>query len=108
VPDSFIINLGDLMKRWTNDKWLSTLHRVVVMDGDFASEADTQLTQDDFEESIKMLCRRRQSIAFFHNVNRDAKILPLTAEGESPKYAPIIAGDFLLQKHLASLGIKKT
>jgi hypothetical protein len=31
----------------------------------------------------------------------------LTEKGESPKYAPIIAGEFLLQKHLASLGIKK-
>ena len=108
VPDSFIINLGDLMKRWTNDKWLSTLHRVVVMEGDFAAEADTQLTQDDFEETTKLLCRRRQSIAFFHNVNRDAQIsVLLTDKGESPKYAPIIAGEFLLQKHLASLGIKK-
>jgi hypothetical protein len=41
-------------------------------------------------------------------VNRDAKIsVLLTDEGEAPKYAPIIAGDFLLQKHLASLGLKK-
>lgn len=47
VPDSFIINLGDLMRRWTNDKWLSTLHRVVVKEGDFTEEADTQMTQDD-------------------------------------------------------------
>lgn len=27
VADGFIINLGDLMRRWTNDQWLSTLHR---------------------------------------------------------------------------------
>ena len=24
--------LGDLMRRWTNDEWLSTLHRVVIPD----------------------------------------------------------------------------
>ena len=29
VEGAFIINLGDLMKRWTNDRWLSTLHQVV-------------------------------------------------------------------------------
>ena len=29
VPNCFIINLGDLMARWTNNAWVSTLHRVV-------------------------------------------------------------------------------
>merc|ERR1711939_1271022 len=29
VPDCFVINLGDLMRRWTNEKWVSTLHRVI-------------------------------------------------------------------------------
>ena len=29
VVDSFVVNLGDLMGRWTNDLWVSTLHRVV-------------------------------------------------------------------------------
>lgn len=27
--DCFTINLGDLMQRWTNDRWKSTMHRVV-------------------------------------------------------------------------------
>src|SRR5438477_200295 len=27
VPGAFMVNLGDLMMRWTNDRWISTPHR---------------------------------------------------------------------------------
>ncbi|MCY7297852.1 MAG: hypothetical protein LH616_01405 [Ilumatobacteraceae bacterium] len=76
-PGSFVVNLGDAMARWTNDRWRSTMHRVQVPLG------------------------RRQSIAFFHNANWDASIeclptcLPM---GGQPKYAPIAAGPHLMQK----------
>ncbi len=74
---SFVVNLGDAMARWTNDRWRSTMHRVVVPDG------------------------RRQSIAFFHNANWDAVIdcLPTClAPGEEPLHGPIAAGPHLMQK----------
>lgn len=29
VDDAFIVNIGDLMAQWTNDEWISTMHRVV-------------------------------------------------------------------------------
>ena len=77
IPGSLVVNLGDAMARWTNDRWRSTMHRVVVP------------------------ARRRQSIAFFHNANWDALIdcIPsCLAPGESPRHSPIAAGPHLMQK----------
>jgi len=51
VPGAFIINIGDLMARWTNDRWVSTVHRVVNPPSDTGGST------------------RRQSIAFFHQPN---------------------------------------
>ena len=45
-------------------------------------------------------------MAFFYNLNPDAKVSMLKMklnENEELKYAPIIAGDFLMEKHLASM-----
>jgi len=86
VEDGFVINLGDLMKRWTNDRWSSTLHRVVNPPRDGRDH-------------------RRQSIAFFHNINGDEVVETIEScrgEGGS-KYEPIVAKDFLMMKHLASV-----
>lgn len=77
IPGSFVVNLGDAMARWTNDRWRSTMHRVLIPTA------------------------RRQSIAFFHNANWDAVIecLPTCLPPfEQPKYAPIAAGPHLMQK----------
>lgn len=84
IENGFIINLGDLMRRWTNDNWQSTLHRVIVPPPGSS-------------------WGRRQSIAFFYNLNKDALVESLFKDKESSKYPPIIAGDFLMQKHLASM-----
>ena len=56
VPGAFIINIGDLMARWTNDRWVSTLHRVVNPPADAKGSV------------------RRQSLAFFHQPNWEAEI----------------------------------
>lgn len=82
IPDAFVINLGDLMARWTNDRWVSTLHRV------------------------KPSIPRRESIAFFHNINHDHLVtcLPTCITANNPaKYQPILAWDHLMEKHLASV-----
>jgi isopenicillin N synthase-like dioxygenase len=28
IPGTFIVDIGDLMAQWTNDRWISTMHRV--------------------------------------------------------------------------------
>ena len=78
VAGAFVVNLGDLMAAWTNDQWTSTLHRVVVPDGD---------TGD------------RLSIAFFHQPAYDARIecIPTcTSPKEPPRYPPTTSGEWIL------------
>lgn len=83
LDGAYVVNVGDALERWTNDRWRSTLHRVAVPPVDGVRNAD------------------RQSIAFFHNANWDAAIecLPgCVAAGESPRYAPTTAGQHLMDK----------
>ncbi|OLP62245.1 2OG-Fe(II) oxygenase [Xaviernesmea oryzae] len=83
VPGAFVINIGDLMARWTNDRWVSTLHRVVNPP---AQEGGLD---------------RRQSLAFFHQPNWMAEITVLDAclaEGETAKYPPVLSGPYLMGK----------
>jgi isopenicillin N synthase-like dioxygenase len=80
-PGAFIVNIGDLLARWTNDRWTSTLHRVVIPDDSGAG--------------------RRQSFAFFHQPNWDAEIVALDAclaPNEAPKYQPVRSGPYLMGK----------
>ena len=70
---AFVINIGDLMARWTNDRWISTLHRVVAHPNQPA----------------------RQSLAFFHQPNWEAEILPLDG---SDAYPPVRSGPYLMEK----------
>jgi isopenicillin N synthase-like dioxygenase len=82
VPGTFVVNLGDLMARWTNDHWVSTMHRVVNPPRD------------------KAIGSRRQSLIFFHQPNYDAIIecLPSCLDNGRAKYAPITSGEHLLMK----------
>ena len=85
-PGSFVCNLGDLMQRWTNDRWRSTMHRVVNPPIDRAAG------------------NRRVSIAYFHQPNYDAVIecLPTcTGPGNPPRYPPVSSSEHRLRKYLA-------
>jgi isopenicillin N synthase-like dioxygenase len=85
VAGCFIVNIGDLLAQWTNDRWVSTLHRVVA-------------PRDSAARS-----RSRYSIPFFFKPNYDAVIEPIPScigNGRSAKYAPIRAGDHMAMKRL--------
>ncbi len=80
APDSYIVNIGELMARWTNERWRATLHRVVNPPAEH------------------MAASRRLSLVFFHNPNYDAPVeaLPGTVpSGETPKYTATTSGDHL-------------
>jgi isopenicillin N synthase-like dioxygenase len=87
VPGAFVINIGDMMQRWTNDRWLSSMHRVVNPPAQGAEPP-----------------RPRQSIAFFLHPNYDASVecLPTCQSVDNPaKYEPIRAGDYMMAKEAA-------
>jgi isopenicillin N synthase-like dioxygenase len=87
-PEHFVINIGDLMMRWTNDRWLSNMHRV----------ANPPL--------VDALNRPRLSIAFFNHPNYDVLIECIT-RGDSAKHAPVLSGDYRDLKYLKT-GLKST
>jgi isopenicillin N synthase-like dioxygenase len=83
VPEGIVLNIGDLMMGWTNDRWRSGLHRVVNPPRDATGST------------------RRMSLAYFANPNYDAVVecIPTCVEpGSEPLYAPIEAGEYRLQK----------
>lgn len=65
VPETFIINLGDLMARWTNGTYNSNMHRV----------------------NNNMSAKDRYSIPFFYSPNPDAVIeaIPTCVTPENPR-----------------------
>ena len=77
VAGSFVVNLGDLMAAWTNDRWVSTQHRVVV-------------PEDATGERI--------SVAFFHQPAYDAVIecIPTcTSPDDPPRHETVTSGEWI-------------
>ena len=75
IEGTFLVNLGNIMKRWSNDRFLSTPHGVVNDSG-----------------------RDRYSIAFFYSPSIDAhiEVLPTCVTPERPaQYPPALYGDLV-------------
>ncbi|MEH2435842.1 MAG: 2OG-Fe(II) oxygenase family protein [Nostoc sp.] len=87
IPNSVVVNTGDLMQRWTNDMFCSTKHRVMI-------PSDNKVKQS------------RYSIAFFCHPNDDTEIACLEScqKEQSSIYPPILAGEYLLSRLQATYG----
>lgn len=75
--DCLSVNVGDMLCRWTNDRWRSTRHRVAAAEGDSENQW--------------------QSVAFVHRPNPDALVqtLPSCVSPSNPdKYKDVKAGDY--------------
>ncbi len=82
IPGTFLINLGNIMRRWSNDRFLSTPHGVLNDSG-----AD------------------RYSIAYFYSPDPDSVIecLPSCVSADNPpRYPPAVYRDLILDFYRAN------
>ncbi|TID13218.1 naringenin 2-oxoglutarate 3-dioxygenase [Venturia nashicola] len=79
IPGAFVVNIGDMIERWTNGEWRSTKHRVIHRGPNY-----------------------RISVPFFFEPNFDAEIKPLQKcierTGGHPVFQSIVYGDHLTAK----------
>jgi isopenicillin N synthase-like dioxygenase len=83
LPGTFVLNVADMLARWTNDRFVSTPHRVINNRNPSAQGGN------------------RFSLPFFFDSDMDAMIecLPTcTGPGNPPKYAPVRYGDYLMDR----------
>jgi len=74
IPGAFVINTGDMMQVWSNDRYRAALHRVAPMTG-----------------------AARYSLPYFFNPSYDTSYSPLPGsvlEGDRPHYRSINWGEF--------------
>jgi isopenicillin N synthase-like dioxygenase len=82
IPGTFLINLGNMMRRWSNDRFLSTPHGVL-------NDSGTD----------------RYSIAYFHSPNPASEIecLPSCVSADNPaRYPPAVYRDLVLEFYRAN------
>ena len=82
-PESFVVNAGDMLRRWTNDRFLSTKHRARN-----TSDVD------------------RYAIPFFFDPRVDSVIEPVPScvePGAAPRYEPLVYRDYLTAVHAGRL-----
>ncbi|MEM9566410.1 MAG: 2-oxoglutarate and iron-dependent oxygenase domain-containing protein [Actinomycetota bacterium] len=83
TPGTFLVNIGDLLAAWTNDRWRSTLHRVLPPPAGVDGPA------------------RRRSFAYFHEANPEVIVEPVPScvtDADPVRYEPFSVGDHLTGK----------
>ena len=78
VDGSFVMNSGDILRHWSNGRWLSTPHRVINRTGE-----------------------ERYSAPFFYDPHPAIVVEPLpscVAAGERPAFEPLVYGEYLMAK----------
>jgi isopenicillin N synthase-like dioxygenase len=79
VDGAFVVNIGDCLMRWSNDRYVSTPHRVLPPP------------------------RARKSVAFFLDPNPDSLIACLPGTGAA-KYPPVTGAEYLASRLAATYG----
>lgn len=78
VPGTFVMNVGDILARWSNNRFVSTPHRVINRSG-----------------------RERYSQPFFFDPSMDHTIAALPTcvpEGTAPIHEPVVYRDYLMER----------
>ena len=80
IPGTVLVNIADLLQRFTNDRVKSTRHRVV---------------SPSVDRDVDGLLPARFSIPFFVHPDPETTIDPITlSEGEKKLYPPVNAGEW--------------
>ncbi|PYH78674.1 Clavaminate synthase-like protein [Aspergillus uvarum CBS 121591] len=84
IPGALVVNLGNMMMRWTNDRYISNLHRVINRSGE-----------------------ERYSAPFFFSGNPDflVECIPsCKGQAEAAKYPPITVQEWMLARYADTYG----
>ena len=87
IEGTFVVNIGDMLERWSNDLFVSTPHRVVNASG-----------------------RERYSIPMFYDPDFDTAVecLPnCSGPGNPPKYPRTVAGEYITAKYDEAYAYRK-
>lgn len=102
VEDAVLVNVGDLMERWSNGRWKSTVHRVVSPPERREGSQKETARDEGLEEGM---LPDRYSIPFFATANLDTIIEALPgcwSRNKPKKYESVTAREYV-QMRMAAL-----
>jgi isopenicillin N synthase-like dioxygenase len=79
IPGTLVCNIGDLLQRWSNDRFVSTVHRVINRSGN-----------------------ARYSIPVFFDPNSSTIVDPRDLGAKVPVYRPVVAGEHIAGRNKKS------